>query len=254
MSQSKSGSFWRVAMNSSADLLSRFKAEAPLVNASVSDDDWCFQEVLSTPLSALPATDVNNRARILAFYDGTSAQFEPVSSPKTDVTVVRCRLEKLHGSAAIAGNALVVAAATDRYFNYNSWLGGDVSRSRIVGKSFCLYDPARKREPEKSISITGWLQFIYKESGELTDRNIATVISGLSSLLSVGSFSMVDTILGALDIERISIEIMISLLRTSFAARSELERWDGFRQAAVGEVARRGRDPEKVLRNLATAR
>ena len=94
------------------------------------------------------------------------------------------------------------------------------------------------------------LSLLYVESRQLQDRDLATVIRELSKILNSGRTEIVDTIMEGADPGKLSIEIMITLLRTTFTARDLLQGWRDFLSRAHIELGKRGRDPSKLLRGL----
>jgi hypothetical protein len=85
---------------------------------------------------------------------------------------------------------------------------------------------------------------------QLRDSDIAEAIRELSKLLSSGKLQTVDAILNAIQPTELSVEMMITLLRTSYVARTSLQSWATFLERARAEVTRRGRNPAKVFRGL----
>jgi hypothetical protein len=97
------------------------------------------------------------------------------------------------------------------------------------------------------------LKILYKHSSVLRDQEIADVIVALSRLLNAKSFSIVDGILGSADIRSLSVEMLITLLRTTAAAQDKLRNWDSLLQKGVQKLRSQGREPSKVLRGLLPA-
>jgi hypothetical protein len=98
------------------------------------------------------------------------------------------------------------------------------------------------------------LGLLYASGQKLRDTDIADAIRELSKLLISGRVAAVDAILDAAQPRKMSIEMMITLLRTSYAARNSLRGWSKLVERAEDEVRRRGRDPVKVFRGLSPVR
>jgi len=94
------------------------------------------------------------------------------------------------------------------------------------------------------------LRLLYKSSDELKDSEIGDAIEDISIILNDSDFVTMDALLESIDIERISIEMMLALLRTSFMAREQIGNWQSFLDLSMSEVSRRGRDPKRVFRGL----
>jgi hypothetical protein len=94
------------------------------------------------------------------------------------------------------------------------------------------------------------LRLIYKPSNELKDHEIGDAIEDISNILNDSDFLSLDALFESIDTERISIEMMLVLLRTSFMARDKIANWFSFLDLSMNEVERRGRDPKRVFRGL----
>ena len=97
------------------------------------------------------------------------------------------------------------------------------------------------------------LRILYIPSAQLLDANIVEAIRELSKLLNAHRFETVDAILSAVEPGKLSVEMMITLLRTTYLARTDLANWSTFLRQAADEIRRRGRDPGQVLRGLYAA-
>jgi hypothetical protein len=94
------------------------------------------------------------------------------------------------------------------------------------------------------------LKYLLKPTADIKDADIGHAIGLFSELLAQTKFRVVDDIFEAIDADKISIEMMIVLLRTSFSARSSLRQWRAFYSRAIETLSSRGRDPTVVLRGL----
>lgn len=92
-------------------------------------------------------------------------------------------------------------------------------------------------------------QILRKPSEELKDFELADAIEMIDKLLRQRSLDVIDKLLEFNPVE-LSIEGMIALVRTTFAARNILVNWAKFLAEAIQEVSRRGRDPDRVFFGL----
>lgn len=91
---------------------------------------------------------------------------------------------------------------------------------------------------------------LYKSSETLKDKDIAGAIGEINKLLNEDKFELIDSLFCTIDLSRISFEIIIALLRSSYPARKLLDQWEELLARAYDEIRSRGRNPDKMLWGL----
>jgi hypothetical protein len=136
---------------------------------------------------------------------------------------------------------------TSRYFLCK--VVSDTFDFATSGVSAGIAATQRVRNPTEEAERT-ILSLLYLGSDSIRDADLATVIRELSVLLAAGRWGAVDTIFDAAEPSKLSLEMILTLLRTSFTARHELSAWHRFLNRATEEITNRGQNPSKLLRGL----
>jgi hypothetical protein len=87
-------------------------------------------------------------------------------------------------------------------------------------------------------------------SNRATSDELITTINRLNIVLKDRDFALMDVIFRKLDVTKISPEMMLAFIRTTFAARSKLGEWCKLRDRVRAELSSRGYDPDILLRGL----
>lgn len=83
-----------------------------------------------------------------------------------------------------------------------------------------------------------------------TPDELITTINGLNIILKERNFQLMDAIFRQLDVTKISPEMMIAFIRTTFAAKSKLGEWCQLRDRIRDELSSRRFDPDTLLQGL----
>jgi hypothetical protein len=96
-----------------------------------------------------------------------------------------------------------------------------------------------RMEPSASSALNWLLQALSGDTEKSTSDELVEVINGLNDLLKSRQFSVVDLVLKAVDVKRLSPEMLLAFSRTTFAVRSKLSMWRPFVMKAKQELNRR---------------
>jgi hypothetical protein len=94
-----------------------------------------------------------------------------------------------------------------------------------------------------------WLTKLERDNRATSDELIAT-INRLYIVLKARNFAQIDVIFRQLNLAKISPEMMLAFIRTTFAVRSKLREWCKFRERVRAELLSRHFDPDILLRGL----
>jgi hypothetical protein len=83
-----------------------------------------------------------------------------------------------------------------------------------------------------------------------TSDELITTINRLNIVLKDRNFELIDAIFRQLDVTKISPEMMLVFIRTTFAVRSKLGEWFRLRDRVRAELLSRCFDPDTLLRGL----
>ena len=83
-----------------------------------------------------------------------------------------------------------------------------------------------------------------------TADELITTINGLNIVLKDRNFELMDAIFHQLDVTKLSPEMMLTFVRTTFAVRSKLGGWAQLRERIRAELPSRSLDPEALMKGL----
>jgi hypothetical protein len=97
-----------------------------------------------------------------------------------------------------------------------------------------------------------WLATLKQDYGvvQSTADELITTINGLNIVLKDRNFELMDAIFHQLDVTKLSPEMMLAFVRTTFAARSKLGEWAQLRERTRAELSSRSLDPEVLMKGL----
>jgi hypothetical protein len=129
-------------------------------------------------------------------------------------------------------------AATSKYLIINS-----PKRSRKMIVNSLLGDD--------KVDIS-WFKFVENSAGtKITTDDLEMVISGLNLMMKHKHFSQIGILFKSLNLKNVAPEILIALLRSTFALKTSLARtWFQFRDDVDKELKRRKLSPDIVLKGL----
>lgn len=85
------------------------------------------------------------------------------------------------------------------------------------------------------------------------DAEAVPAIIASNRLMAEKRYDELDLIFESAQTDFLSVAMIITLLRTTYAGRQHLSAWEGLRDRAHVSLAKRGRDPQRVLMGLFSA-
>jgi hypothetical protein len=86
--------------------------------------------------------------------------------------------------------------------------------------------------------------------GHPTSDQLIKIIRTLKGLMNERDYWQISVAFTTINVARVSIEGLIALLRTTYAARSSIDTWRAFLDSCRQEIIKRGHNPEDIIFGL----
>lgn len=107
--------------------------------------------------------------------------------------------------------------------------------------------------PQRSQLASDWLEAMY-EAGTSDDApssaDLSKFVRFCMQCAHEGDLSPIDEVLRDVDVTKVSICYMISMLRSNYRLHKSLQHWEPLRDRVGLELLARGKEPKKLLRGL----
>ena len=114
-----------------------------------------------------------------------------------------------------------------------------------------LSPPTDDRPLESKVVQLDWLPLLNTDATQkLTQPELQRVTQGLIDLLKTDNFQTLNSVFESVDIQKTSQDVLVSLLRTNFVARSLITNWNDFLNKTKEVLNQRGVNAPKVLKGL----
>ena len=103
----------------------------------------------------------------------------------------------------------------------------------------------------KDVVSPSWLTELYQIGEDaISAEDIQSAVSGITDLFISKDYSSVDTILAQLEVDKLSALSLVTIARSTFPARDNLQNWDRAITRISEQLEVLGKKPSKALRGL----
>lgn len=104
---------------------------------------------------------------------------------------------------------------------------------------------------EEILTPFEWMEPVYEHAFQEDNAEvIADMCSHVEDYMASGNIYLCDLLLGKVDYDRLSPEVIVSMLRFMFPVKNSLENWGSAVSLASGKISEAGYNPDVVLRGL----
>jgi hypothetical protein len=116
---------------------------------------------------------------------------------------------------------------------------------------YTINDVSAKQHPVASGPDLKWLlDALSSGPKQISQRQLVSVIRGISDLLSKGDLVTLNTLMGALPVKSVTPEVSMAFLRVTFPVKRLIRNWLNFRERVRGNLKTRGLEHDEILRGL----
>jgi hypothetical protein len=94
------------------------------------------------------------------------------------------------------------------------------------------------------------LSWLLSDNPAASPQNLRALYKAIQHFMRETDFGMVDALFKAVDVRNLPAEMLVAMLRYSFAAHKKLQNWSSFLAQVRQELDRRGMDNAQVLAGL----